>query len=246
MEVFQETATCSGCIHRWEWSRQRQTRSESGSGRMVGRRGRTTRQVSRDVQLRPQLIVSNLSERVPGELQTNNRGELLSVIRALETCPFPHIPLEIRTDSQYTIMCMTVYLPKWLRNGFLTASSNTPYSRGGARAGGDAGKKAVKNADMIKHLLVLLRRRDPKAMVRFKYVPGHAGVEGNEGADRLARMGAAMPPLPDRSDWLDPDDMEVEPVDTQETSQVDVEIDESWLMTPDELSQFEKGFTEEV
>ena len=44
---------------------------------MVGRRGRTTRQVSRDVQLRPQLIVSNLSERVPGELQTNNRGELL-------------------------------------------------------------------------------------------------------------------------------------------------------------------------
>ena len=103
----------------------------------------------------------------------------------------------------------------------------------------------MKNADMIKHLLVLLRRRDPKAMVRFKYVPGHAGVEGNEGADvgsvsdnaysadnqRLARMGAAMPPLPDRSDWLDPDDMEVEPVDTQETSQVDVEVSSMWSWT---------------
>ena len=36
---------------------------------------------------------------------------------------------------------------------------------------------------MIKHLLVLLRRRSPTAGVRFKYVHGHAGVEGNEGAD---------------------------------------------------------------
>jgi ribonuclease HI len=105
-----------------------------------------------------------------------------SVIRALETCPFPDMPLEVRTDSQYTIMCMTTYLPGWLRNGFKTSAKKTatlggvPYARGDARSD-------VKNADMIKHLLVLLRRRGTKAPVRFKHVRGHIGVEGNEGAD---------------------------------------------------------------
>lgn len=60
---------------------------------------------------------NNLAERVPGPLQTNNRGELLvrtageaathaqSIIRAIETCPYPDMPLEIRTDSQYSIRC---------------------------------------------------------------------------------------------------------------------------------------------
>jgi ribonuclease HI len=76
----------------------------------------------------------NLSERVPGDLQTNNRGEILvssisgepsltvsltdrssqSVIRALETCPYPDIPIEIRTDSQYTINCKRAALPSGL------------------------------------------------------------------------------------------------------------------------------------
>lgn len=47
----------------------------------------------------------NLAERLPGQLQTNNRAELLAIIRALESCPFPQLPLEIRTDSQYSIAC---------------------------------------------------------------------------------------------------------------------------------------------
>lgn len=72
-------------------------------------------------------------------------------------------------------MCMTTYLPTWIKNGFLTSSRT---SRGGV-----GNKEKVKNTDMIKHLLVLLRRRKPRAGVRFKYVKGHAGVEGNEGAD---------------------------------------------------------------
>jgi ribonuclease HI len=50
----------------------------------------------------------NLAERLPGQLQTNNRAELLAIIRALETCPFPQLPLEIRTDSQYSIACMSI------------------------------------------------------------------------------------------------------------------------------------------
>lgn len=47
----------------------------------------------------------NLAERLPGQMQTNNRAELLAIIRALESCPFPKLPLEIRTDSQYSIAC---------------------------------------------------------------------------------------------------------------------------------------------
>ena len=66
---------------------------------------------------------------------------------------------------------MTLYLPKWIRNGFSTARS------------AEGGGKGVKNVDLIKHLLVLLRRRGPNNGVTFKYVPGHSGVEGNEGAD---------------------------------------------------------------
>jgi ribonuclease HI len=119
-----------------------------------------------------------ISERVPGDLQTNNRGELLvsflsrredkeikliyqSVIRALEECPYPNLPLEVRTDSQYTIGCMTTWLPAWINKNF----------------------NGVKNADMIKHMLVLLRRRGADNKVKFVYVPGHSGEIGNDGAD---------------------------------------------------------------
>lgn len=55
----------------------------------------------------------NLAERLPGQLQTNNRAELLAIIRALETCPFPQLPLEIRTDSQYSIACTSSIEALW-------------------------------------------------------------------------------------------------------------------------------------
>lgn len=83
---------------------------------------------------------------------------------------------------------MTTYLPKWIQNGFLTSSSS--YQRDPRNSNGDwrtrlssTPAQKVKNADMIKHLLVLLRRRGPANGVKFKYVPGHSGWEGNEEAD---------------------------------------------------------------
>lgn len=83
------------------------------------------------------------------------------MIRALEDCPYPDLPLEIRTDSQYTIKSMTGWLPKIIKNNF----------------------KGIKNAEMIKHMLVLLRRRSASNKVVFKYVAGHTGEIGNEAAD---------------------------------------------------------------
>ena len=111
------------------------------------------------------------------------------MIRAIEVCPLNDIPLEIRTDSEYTIMCaylyrlahflgkimsadpragMTTYLPIWLKKGLLTRP-------------GAAAESKIKNLDLIKHLFVLLRER--RAGVKFKHVRGHAGLEGNEQAD---------------------------------------------------------------
>lgn len=81
---------------------------------------------------------------------------------------------------------MTTYLPKWISNGFL--SSTTTRLPNGKLSYGTGTSSKIKNADMIKHLLVLLRRRGGKKGVRFKYVPGHVGVEGNEGADVSVEM----------------------------------------------------------
>lgn len=47
----------------------------------------------------------------------------------------------------------------------------------------NSNRQEVVNTDLIKHLLVLLRRRGPAGRVKFKYVPAHSGVEGNEAAD---------------------------------------------------------------
>lgn len=81
---------------------------------------------------------------------------------------------------------MTVYLPKWLRTGF-QLSAKASSTSGSAESSRAAAKqdlsKLVKNTDLIKHLLVLLRRRSSKAGVTFKHVPAHAGWEGNEAAD---------------------------------------------------------------
>lgn len=83
------------------------------------------------------------------------------MIRAIEECPYPDLSLEVRTDSQYTIGCITLWLPKWIEKSF----------------------HGVKNDDLIKHLWVLLRRRGNKRDVKFRYVAGHSGERGNEAAD---------------------------------------------------------------
>lgn len=101
-------------------------------------------------------------------------------------------------------------------------------------------KQEVVNADLIKHLLVLLRRRGAAGRVKFKYVPAHSGVEGNEAADRLARTGGALPFVSDENNWLDPED-EVVPCDSEtDPTEVELEIDEGWLMTAEELAALEQ------
>ncbi|KAJ2841355.1 hypothetical protein J3B02_005917, partial [Coemansia erecta] len=78
--------------------------------------------------------------------------------------------LIIATDSMYSVNCLTNWFGKWERNGWVGSQG-----------------KPVDNADLIKTALRLIRQRNGR--VSFFHVPGHAGIQGNECADRLAVAG---------------------------------------------------------
>lgn len=125
----------------------------------------------------------NLSERCPGR-QTNNRAELIAIIRALETTPITSVPLAIKSDSKYAIKCFTDWLPGWRRRNF-TTSKGTP----------------VKNVELVKYMDALFSSRQRSGQqVRLEHVRGHAGEEGNEGADALAVSGTKLQEV-EEPDW---------------------------------------------
>lgn len=98
---------------------------------------------------------------------TNNRMELLAVIKALQALKRPcHVV--VHTDSQYVQKGMTQWLANWKQRGWRTAD-----------------KKPVKNADLWQELDELVGQHQ----VTWKWVRGHAGDPGNEMADQLANMG---------------------------------------------------------
>lgn len=61
------------------------------------------------------------AEQVPdSDLQTNQRGELMAITKAVEislkSFPSGETDLHIYTDSMYSKNCLTTWLPKWIRN----------------------------------------------------------------------------------------------------------------------------------
>jgi len=164
----------------------------------------------------------NLAERCPGA-QTNNRAELIAIVRVLETTPKSKVPLMIKTDSQYSINCFRQWMPKWSRNGFRTADG-----------------QPVKNQPVIRYLSALLDVRARVGQkVELKYVKGHVGIEGNEGADMLANRGAVMPEEPER-DWEALQDAlyDVEPstaAPAAELTQDELEAYAAGLLSEDEI-----------
>ncbi|NMB19169.1 MAG: ribonuclease HI [Erysipelothrix sp.] len=105
-----------------------------------------------------------------GEPQTtNNRMELLAVIRALEMLQRP-VHVRVHTDSQYVQKGISEWIHGWKRKGWKTAS-NQP----------------VKNVDLWQALDTVVN----KHKVEWIWVKGHAGHAENERADALARQGVA-------------------------------------------------------
>ena len=105
-----------------------------------------------------------------GELgTTNNRMELLAVIRALEALKRP-CQVTLYLDSQYVLKGITEWLPGWKAKGWRTAA-----------------KQPVKNVDLWQTLDALVSQGGHK--IDWRWVRGHTGDAGNERADTLANHG---------------------------------------------------------
>ena len=96
---------------------------------------------------------------------TNNRMELMAAIEGLRALKRP-CKVDLYTDSTYVRRGVMEWLPKWRANGWRTAD-----------------RKPVKNQDLWEALAAAMQPHD----VTWHWVRGHAGIEGNEHADRLAR-----------------------------------------------------------
>lgn len=103
---------------------------------------------------------------------TNQIGELCAVLEALRAHPGPE-PLLIESDSQYAINCSTKWVKGWKKNGWKNSQ-----------------KKPVKNKELIQAIDREISQRP--GPVDFRWVKGHAGNEGNELVDELARTYAAI------------------------------------------------------
>lgn len=99
---------------------------------------------------------------------TNNRMELQAAIEALNALKKPS-KVTLHTDSTYVKDGLTKWIHGWKKNGWKTAA-----------------KKPVKNKDLWQALDEACARHE----IKWVWVKGHAGDEGNEKADELARRGA--------------------------------------------------------
>lgn len=94
-------------------------------------------------------------------LTTNNRMELLAVIKALETIKWQHADIEIFSDSAYVVNAVNKgWLAGWEKKGW----------------------DKVKNPDLWQSFLTLYRTHN----VKFNWIKGHNGHPENERCDRLA------------------------------------------------------------
>lgn len=96
------------------------------------------------------------------QLTTNNRMELLAVIRGLQSLKRDDLPVKIYTDSKYVSDSVN---KRWVFNWEAKRFKNK------------------KNPDLWKEFLEVYRRM---ASVSFIWVKGHANIPENERCDQLA------------------------------------------------------------
>jgi ribonuclease HI len=99
-------------------------------------------------------------------LTTNNRMELMAVIKALEALKKTGLDLVIHSDSNYVVKAvMEGWLNKWIKTNF---------------------KGGIKNKDLWLHYYELSK----KHRIHFKWVKGHAENVMNNRCDELATQAA--------------------------------------------------------
>lgn len=118
------------------------------------------------------------AQRVPGELQTNNRGELCAILEAFRKTKrelgsgTDTADMVVYTDSEYSKNCLTIWTAGWIRKDWITAGG-TP----------------VLNRDLIQEILNLQPQFHSTA---YHYVRAHTGGTDehsvhNDRVDRMAR-----------------------------------------------------------
>jgi len=116
----------------------------------------------------------NVSRPVVRSKQTNNAAEIQAASVAIQQAVDNGVnKLVINTDSQFLIKCVTEWMSNWKKNGWMTKS-----------------KQPVKNREDLEELDEAMN--SGKIQVKWNHVKGHAGIEGNEEADKLAVKGAQM------------------------------------------------------
>jgi ribonuclease HI len=134
----------------------------------------------------------NISARLPGRHQTNQRAELFAVLKALEVL-HSHRDLKGRrnvvifTDNMYVVNGLTNWAVKWERDGWQTTQRKEVVS-----------KDLFKRAMEMMHILAV--GEGEKIKVEIRHVPAHSGIVGNEEADQLAVAGAWMDEIRD-DEW---------------------------------------------
>ena len=94
-------------------------------------------------------------------LTTNNRMELLAVIKGLEELKYPESKVTVYSDSKYVVDAVEKgWLINWERKGF----------------------KNKKNPDLWRRFLIIYRKHN----VNLNWIKGHANIPENERCDFLA------------------------------------------------------------
>lgn len=100
-------------------------------------------------------------------LTTNNRMELMAVIKALQALKRPS-RVRLTTDSQYVCKGITSWIQSWRQRGWRTSA-----------------RTEVKNLDLWQALDQARQTHD----IEWVWVRGHEGHPENELADQLANLG---------------------------------------------------------
>ena len=98
---------------------------------------------------------------------TNNEQELLAACYALARYGKEKEPMTFYCDSSYTINTLTNWMFNWEKNGWIKSD-----------------KKKPENLDIIKFYFILWQQGN---RIELKKIKGHAGILGNEIADKLAK-----------------------------------------------------------
>jgi ribonuclease HI len=98
------------------------------------------------------------------EHTTNNRMEMMAVIRALQALKRP-CEVDLYSDSKYVIDGITKWVFGWQKKGWVNAQ-----------------KKPVMNEDLWREMIEATRPHT----IEWHWVRGHAGHVENERVDRLA------------------------------------------------------------